>query len=46
MLHVYVLINCDMGTEEPTIQKLKEVNLVKEVWGTFDSLSINSLGFV
>ena len=34
-MRAYVLLNCDIGTEESTIQKLKEVNLVKEVRGTF-----------
>ncbi len=40
MLQAYVLLNCDLGSEESTIQKLKEVNLVKEVWGTFGAFDI------
>ncbi|MFB5646481.1 MAG: Lrp/AsnC ligand binding domain-containing protein [Nitrosopumilaceae archaeon] len=29
-----------MGSEESTIQKLKDVDLVKEVWGTFGAFDI------
>ncbi len=39
-MRAYVLLNCDIGTEESTIQKLKEVNLVKEVRGTFGAYDI------
>lgn len=39
-MQAYVLLNCNLGTEESTIQKLKDVNLVKEVWGTFGAYDI------
>lgn len=39
-MQAYVLLNCDMGSEESTIQKLKDVNLVKEVRGTFGAYDI------
>ena len=39
-MRAYVLLNCEMGSEESTIQKLKDVNLVKEVWGTFGAFDI------
>jgi len=31
----YVLINCNIGSEESVMSKLKEIDLVKEVHGTF-----------
>ena len=40
MLQAYVLLNCELGSEESTIQKLKEVNLVKEVCGTFGAYDV------
>lgn len=39
-MQAYVLLNCDLGSEESTIAKLKNVNLVKEVWGTFGAYDI------
>ncbi len=39
-MQAYVLLNCELGSEEATIQRLKEVNLVKEVWGTFGAFDI------
>ncbi len=39
-MRAYVLLNCEMGSEESTIQKIKDVNLVKEVWGTFGAFDI------
>ena len=39
-MRAYVLLNCDLGSEESTIQKLKNVNLVKEVRGTFGAYDI------
>jgi len=30
----YVLINCDLGAEETIMEKLKEIEQVKEVFGT------------
>jgi DNA-binding Lrp family transcriptional regulator len=40
IMQAYVLLNCNLGSEESTIQKLKGVNLVKEVWGTFGAYDI------
>ncbi|HSB50523.1 MAG TPA: Lrp/AsnC ligand binding domain-containing protein [Nitrosopumilaceae archaeon] len=40
MIQAYVLLNCDMGTEESIIQRLKDVNLVKEVYGTFGAYDV------
>lgn len=39
-MQAYVLLNCDLGSEESTIKRLKNVNLVKEVWGTFGAYDI------
>jgi len=39
-MQAYVLLNCELGSEELTIQKLKDVNLVKEVQGTFGAFDI------
>ncbi len=36
----YVLINCDIGSEESVMSKLKEVDLVKEVYGVFGAYDI------
>ncbi len=35
MATAYVLINCDLGYEEQTIEELKHLSDVKEVHGTF-----------
>ena len=35
MAQAYVLINCDLGSEEEVIAKLKTIEGVKEVHGTF-----------
>jgi DNA-binding Lrp family transcriptional regulator len=40
MPEAYVLINCDLGTEESVIEKLKHVETVKEVHGTFGAYDI------
>jgi DNA-binding Lrp family transcriptional regulator len=32
--HAYVLINCDTGSEESIINQLKDMDSVKEVYGT------------
>ena len=40
MVQAYVLLNCDTGTENTIMQKLKGVNLVKEVQGTFGAYDI------
>ena len=31
----YVLINCDLGSEKETIESLKQMDHVKEIYGTF-----------
>jgi len=36
----YVLINCFIGAEESVKSKLKEIDLVKEVHGTFGAYDI------
>ncbi len=36
----YVLINCDLGSEEDVIDALKEVEHVKEIHGTFGAYDI------
>jgi DNA-binding Lrp family transcriptional regulator len=36
----YVLINCDLGTEEAIIEDLKHIDSVKEVHGTFGAYDI------
>jgi len=35
MPKAYVLINCNIGAEESVMSQLKEIDLVKEVHGTF-----------
>jgi len=36
----YVLINCDIGSEETVMSHLKEIDLVKEVHGTFGAYDV------
>jgi len=36
----YVLISCDLGTEEAVIEKLKHIDAVKEIHGTFGEYDI------
>jgi len=36
----YVLINCKIGSEESVMSQLKEIDLVKEVHGTFGAYDI------
>ena len=36
----YVLISCDLGTEETVIEDLKHIDSVKEVQGTFGAYDI------
>ena len=36
----YVLISCDLGTEETIIDDLKHIDSVKEVQGTFGAYDI------
>lgn len=40
MPDAYVLINCDLGSEESVIDELKHVDTVKEVHGTFGAYDI------
>jgi len=40
MPEAYVLINCDLGSEESVIEELKHVDTVKEVQGTFGAYDI------
>jgi DNA-binding Lrp family transcriptional regulator len=40
MPQAYVLINCDIGSEESVIEELKHVDSVKEVHGTFGAYDI------
>ncbi len=40
MSKAYVLINCDIGSEEFVLSELKEIDLVKEVHGTFGAYDI------
>ncbi len=36
----YVLISCDLGTEETVIEDLKHIDSIKEVQGTFGAYDI------
>ncbi len=36
----YVLVNCDLGSEEELIEELKHIDSVKEVHGTFGAYDI------
>ena len=40
MATAYVLINCDLGSEEAVISELKSIEDVKEVHGTFGAYDI------
>ena len=40
MAIAYVLINCDLGSEEQIIEELKHLSDVKEVHGTFGAHDI------
>ncbi|MGQ0790984.1 MAG: Lrp/AsnC ligand binding domain-containing protein [Nitrosopumilaceae archaeon] len=40
MVTAYVLINCDLGSEEDVIEALKNVEDVKEIQGTFGAYDI------
>ena len=40
MAEAYVLVNCDLGTEEEVIDGLKQIEQVKEVHGTFGAYDI------
>ena len=40
MAEAYVLINCEIGSEEKVISELKSVSGVKEVHGTFGAYDV------
>ncbi len=40
MTTAYVLLNCDLGSEEQIIEELKHISDVKEVHGTFGAHDI------
>lgn len=40
MQTAYVLINCDLGAEMNVIEKLKNIESVKEIHGTFGAFDI------
>jgi len=40
LVTAYVLINCDLGSEESVIDALKNVECVKEIHGTFGAYDI------
>lgn len=40
MAEAYVLINCEIGSEEKVIEELKAIDGVKEVHGTFGAYDI------
>lgn len=40
MAEAYVLINCNLGSEQEVIEELKHVDCVKEVQGTFGAYDI------
>ncbi len=38
MTTAYVMINCELGAEETIMEKLKEIEQVKDVFGTHDMM--------
>ena len=40
MAEAYVLINCEIGSEEKVIEELKSIDGIKEVHGTFGAYDI------
>ena len=40
MAEAYILINCEIGSEEDVITALKNINSIKEVHGTFGAYDI------
>lgn len=40
MESAYILINCDLGSEEEVISSLKHIDSIKEVHGTFGAYDI------
>ena len=45
MAQAYVLLNCELGAEEEIIGKLKELENVKEVHGTFGAYDITAVSY-
>ena len=40
LAEAYVLLNCDIGSEGETIEQLQQLDIVKEVHGTFGAYDI------
>ncbi len=40
LAEAYVLLNCDIGSEGETIEQLQQLDMVKEVHGTFGANDI------
>ncbi len=40
LAEAYVLLNCDIGSEGETIEQLQQLDMVKEVHGTFGAYDI------
>jgi len=40
LANAFVLINCDLGSEEQVISDLKSMDCVKDVYGTFGAYDI------
>ncbi len=40
MATAYVLINCELGSEQQIIEELKHISAVKEIHGTFGAYDI------
>ena len=40
MAEAYILINCEIGSEEEVITALKNIDIIKEVHGTFGAYDI------
>ena len=40
MAEAYVLINCEIGSEEKVIEELKTIDGIKEVHGTFGAYDV------
>ena len=46
MAEAYILINCEIGSEEDVITALKSINGIKEVHGTFGAYDILALSLI
>ncbi len=40
LVEAYLLLNCDIGSEGETIEQLQQLDMVKEVHGTFGAYDI------